>query len=292
MSLAFTDLHLALVMTPVAGVIAWRKRWSRKRFEANVREREERVREAREDAMRAMQRAIEAAASAKRTKEEFLSRMSHELRTPLNAVIGLSRVLEKNRAGNQRPEDIMLLQRVRAGGEQLLRLVEDVLDQAHIERGQLALSLDSTDVAGLVASVVDRHRSRAKRKELRLDSSLPNGAERIPLDQTRFEKVLDHLIDNAIKFTHQGSVRIALALDTSGRPDRLDIIDTGIGISPDRVEQLFKPFEQGDNSTQRPFGGAGLGLPLASQLCEAMRCNLEVDSRVGVGSRFTIRFPS
>jgi len=291
MPLELTNLHVALVMTPVAGVFALRGLWSRKRHEASVREREERARQAREEAMRAMQRAIEAAASAKRTKEEFLSRMSHELRTPLNAVIGLSRVLEKNRAGNQRPEDIVMLQRVRAGGEHLLRLVEDVLDQAHIERGQLALSLDHTDVAGLVSTVVNRHWGRANRKGVRLDAVLPGNSQMMQLDQTRFEKVLNHLVDNAIKFTNAGDVRVSLVTDASGRPERIDIVDSGIGIPADRLEQLFKPFEQGDNSTQRSFGGAGLGLPLARELCEAMRCTIDVESRVGEGSRFSIKFP-
>src|SRR5687767_9485918 len=109
---------------------------------------------ARREAMRAMEKALREAEAAKKSRQEFLARMSHELRTPLNAVIGFSRVLENNRAGNQRPEDIQLLGRVRAGGEQLLRLVEDVLDQSRIERGHLTLVLEETDVSVIVRNVV------------------------------------------------------------------------------------------------------------------------------------------
>src|SRR3989442_7324082 len=135
------DFDVALAIAPVAGVLAIRELWSRHRLQADLRLREERAQEARREAMRAMQQALEAAADARKSREEFLARMSHELRTPLNAVIGFSRVLQNNRAGNQRPEDLQLLGRVRAGGEQLLRLVDDVLDQSRIERGQLALAL-------------------------------------------------------------------------------------------------------------------------------------------------------
>ena len=291
MPLFLSNLHIALALTPVAGVFAVRELWSRKRFMADLKEREERARQAREGAARAMQQAIEAAESAKRTKEEFLARMSHELRTPLNAVIGFSRVLEKNRAGNQRPEDIAMLQRVRAGGEQLLRLIEDVLDQAHIERGQLALELDDVNVADVARRVVARFSEIASRKGLRIDAVFPSNVRNVSLDNKRFEKVLDHLIDNAIKFTNRGHVRVALIVNGSGQPIQLDVVDSGIGIRADRLERLFKPFEQGDNSTQRPVDGVGLGLPLAKQLCQAMRCSLAVESVEGQGSRFSIKFP-
>ena len=291
MPLPFTDLHIALVLTPVAGVFAVRELWSRKRFVAALREREERARQAREAATRAMQLAIDAAESAKRTKEEFLARMSHELRTPLNAVIGFSRVLEKNRAGNQRPEDIAMLQRVRAGGEQLLRLVEDVLDQAHIERGQLALAFEEVNVADVANRAVSRFAEVANRKGLRIETVPTTAAGTVLLDEKRFEKVLDHLIDNAIKFTDEGCIRVALIADGERRPMQLDVVDSGAGISAERLERLFKPFEQGDNSSRRHVGGAGLGLPLAKQLCHAMRCSLIVESVVGQGSRFSIRFP-
>ena len=287
-----TEMQIALAIAPFAGVMAIRELWSRRKQQEALRQRESEVQRARHEAMRAMQEALAAAQAAQRSREEFLSRMSHELRTPLNAVIGFSRVLEKNNAGNQRPEDIQLLGRVRAGGEQLLRLVDDVLDQSRIERGQLALALDAVNVVDVATRVVASFRSAAAAKGLRLLAVLPP-AGTAALDAGRFEQVLQHLVDNAIKFTGVGVVKVTLVTDAaSQRPTRLMIADTGIGIPADRLDQIFLPFEQLQGGTKRAFGGAGLGLPLARQLCDGMGCRLIVESEVGVGSRFTIRFPT
>lgn len=240
----------------------------------------------------AVDEALFAADAARRARDEFLARMSHELRTPLNAVIGFSRVLESNRAGNQRPEDIHMLQRVRAGGEQLLRLIENVLDQSNVAEGTLDLDFDHIDVAALTERVVSRHRDAAKAKGIRLVAVLPAVSPTLHLDPRRFEQVLDHLLDNAVKFTVTGSIRVVLISDAAtGRPIRVTVADTGIGISEDLIERIFEPFEQGDNSRRRTYGGSGLGLPLARRLCHAMGCQLLAESQVGKGSRFTIRFP-
>ena len=226
-------------------------------------------------------------------REEFLSRMSHELRTPLNAVIGFSRVLESNRAGNQRPEDLELLRRVRASGEQLLRLIEDVLDQSTLQRGELALEMGDVDVCDIAARVVANHRNAAMAKGLRLRSVLPDGAAPVRLDRVRFAQVVQHLVDNAVKFTGSGTIRVSVSVDAvTRRPLRLTVADTGIGIPDDRIERIFQPFEQVDGTRRRAQGGAGLGLPLARQLCATMGCRLTASSAVGRGSRFTISFPA
>jgi two-component system, cell cycle sensor histidine kinase PleC len=225
-------------------------------------------------------------------RDEFLSRMSHELRTPLNAVIGFSRVLESNRAGNQRPEDLELLRRVRASGEQLLRLVEDVLDQSSLRAGMMSVHLSPTNVADVVGRVVDGNRNAAVAKGLKLRSALPCDVTPIQLDATRFAQVVQHLVCNAVKFTGVGSVRVTLAVDSeTNRPLRLSVSDTGIGIPAQSIERIFRPFEQVDMTRTRMFGGVGLGLPLAHALCGAMGCELAVTSTVGKGSKFTITFP-
>ena len=241
---------------------------------------------------RVVDAALFAAESARRAREEFLARMSHELRTPLNAVIGFSRVLESNKAGNQRPEDIQMLQRVRAGGEHLLRLIENVLEQSEMEQGNLEVVRESVDVSALTERVIAQHRAAASAKGLRMIAVLPPAAAMVELDARRFEQVLGHLIDNAIKFTDEGSVRVVMVLDAAtNEPTALVVTDTGMGIPADRVESLFAPFEQGDNSRRRAHGGSGLGLPLARCLCHAMGCQLVAESQVGRGSRFSIRFP-
>jgi signal transduction histidine kinase len=286
------DWYIALAVAPLAGAFAIRELWSRFQLRMNLREREERAQTARREAMRAMQQALAAAEAAQKSREEFLVRMNHELRTPLNAVIGFSRVLESNRAGNQRPEDIQMLGRVRAGGEKLLGLIEDVLDQSQIAFGELALSRDDTDVVRIASRVVESYRSAAVAKGLRILAVLPESAPRIPLDAGRFEQVLQHLVDNAVKFTISGTVRVTLVTDVvTSRPSRLIVADTGIGIPKCHLGRIFEPFEQVDASERRTYGGAGLGLPLARQLCEGMACRLTVESEAGRGSRFTIRFP-
>lgn len=240
----------------------------------------------------AVDEALLAADAARRAREEFLARMSHELRTPLNAVIGFSRVLESNRAGNQRPEDLDMLRRVRAGGEQLLRLIENVLDQSDITEGNLELALEKVDVAALTERVVNTHRNAAAAKGLRLIAVLPPESPTVTIDPRRLEQVLGHLLDNAVKFTVSGSIRVVLVSDAATKkPVRLTVSDTGVGIPEDRFERIFEPFEQGDNSRSRSFGGSGLGLPLARRFCHAMRCQILVESQQGKGSRFTIRFP-
>ncbi len=225
------------------------------------------------------------------TRDEFLSRMSHELRTPLNAVIGFSRVLEANRAGNQRPEDIELLQRVRENGEQLLRLVQDVLDYSRIRRGMLQMHITDTDVADVAATVVARHRRSATEKGVRIILALPESASTVPLDEDRFVQVVQHLVANAVKFTQHGTINVNVVTDAANRPVRMEVVDTGVGIPVANLARIFEPFEQGDAGTGRSHGGVGLGLPLAHQLCEAMGCRLSVVSDPGAGSRFTVHFP-
>ena len=225
--------------------------------------------------------------------EEFLARMSHELRTPLNAVIGFARVLESNRAGNQRPEDLQLLSRVRANGEKLLRLVDDVLDQSRLVRGELKVELADTNVVEVTSRVAEHYRPQAAAKGLRLLALLPESTiPPVRLDPHRFQQVVGHLLDNAVKFTASGKIKVRLVTeDATRRSVALVITDTGIGIPADKIGQIFEPFEQVDGTKSRNFDGSGLGLSLARELCAAMDCQLTVDSEVGKGSRFTIRFP-
>ena len=226
------------------------------------------------------------------SRDEFLARMSDELLTPLNAVIGFARLLEKNRAGNQRLEDLDLLRRVLANGEQLLRLVTGVLEQSRLAAGELKLSLEPTDVAAIALRVADQYRGAAAAKGLRLSAIVPDSSP-IVLDGERFEAIVRHIVENAVKFTPSGVVRVALAWDLdTRRPRRLTVSDSGIGIAPDRLGRIFIPFEQVETGANRGYRGMGLGLALAKSLSESMGCRLSVSSELGKGSRFTIHFPS
>ena len=247
-----------------------------------------------EQATRAARIAIiearEAIELANKTRDEFLARMSHELRTPLNAVIGFSRILEANRAGNQRPQDIEMLRSVRTNGERLLGLVQDVLE--HSQTGQLELALKDTDVAAIVNRVADDFRDAAASKGLGFRAVVPQDITSVAIDAARLAHVLERLVDNAIKFTPVGHVLITVTADANGAPARIIVADTGIGIPPEGLDSIFEPFHQVDGGRRRAFDGAGLGLPLARRLCAAMNCRLTVESEIGRGSRFAITLPA
>jgi signal transduction histidine kinase len=239
-----------------------------------------------------LSQALVVVSETRTSSEEFLARMSHELRTPLNAVIGLARVLENNKAGNQRPEDIHLLGRIRTNGEKLLALLEDMLEHSRAEHGDLPTAHVLTDVARITRNVVEEYRSAAKAKGLRLLAIVPESAPFVILDPRGYEKVLRYLVDNAVKFTGSGSIKVTLVTDgETGRPMRVVVSDTGIGIPESEIERVFAPYVQLDGTTARRYDGIGLGLPRARELCAGMRCTLEAESEVGKGSRFTVRLP-
>ncbi len=236
------------------------------------------------------------AEAAMHAKAEFLANMSHEIRTPLNGVIGMNELL----CGTHLEEtQRQYADNIRASGEALLHVIDDVLDYSKIDAGKLeieAIPFDLTtrieDVAALIAP-----RTAAKRVELlvEVDARLP---AQVIGDPGRLGQVLLNLLGNAAKFTSAGEVRLKVepleraALDPA-QPlwIRFEIADSGIGIPPDRLPKLFAPFEQVDASTTRRFGGTGLGLAISRRLVELMGGRVSVESRLGVGSRFRVELP-
>ena len=244
---------------------------------------EERVRERTAE----LEAALTAAESASRAKSQFLATMSHELRTPLNAVIGFSQHLQKNKSGNLLPQDLAYLERINDNGTHLLRVINDILDlsrieagKMHVEHGRVSLPEMLTDVVAQVAAVPG-----ALRVEARM--SLPAGLRDLETDASMLRRILTNLIGNAAKFTERGSLQVVVRADDD-RPLRIDIIDTGIGIPPERLSAIFERFEQADNSTQRRFGGTGLGLAISRTLCELLGFRIGVVSDAGTGSCFSV----
>lgn len=223
-------------------------------------------------------------------KSAFLATMSHELRTPLNAVIGFSNVLRKNAAGNLTERDLDYLDRIVANGRHLLSVIEDILDLSKIEAGRMEVLWEPVPLVELVGEVVGSLELQAHRKGIRLEGIVPDGAPPLVTDRQRLRQVLLNLAGNAVKFTATGGVSIrVLGGEEGGAPDAIEVEDTGIGIPEDQVSTIFEPFRQVEGSTNRSYGGAGLGLSISRSLCALMGYELDVRSRAGEGSVFTIR---
>jgi signal transduction histidine kinase len=223
--------------------------------------------------------------------QEILSRLSHELRTPLNSVIGFSRVLTNNRAGNQRAQDLAMLESIRASGERLLDLVEDLFDVS-TAAPMLPPARTPVNVAAAAATAVRDSQRAASAKGLSL-TLVVEADGMVSLDAARLLRVLRKLVSNAVKFTQCGGVVVTVRADAaSGCPAAVVVHDTGVGIPPALQAAIFEPFVQADGSTRRAHEGAGLGLSVARTLAESMGCRLALESEPGSGSQFVLFLPA
>lgn len=221
-----------------------------------------------------------------RVKSEFLATMSHEIRTPLNGVLGFAHL------GRERTQDEKLqymFDRIVESGKLLQRVIDDILDYSKIDAGKLKIESLPFDPHELIESTLDMVRERAESKGLHLSLAPDADIHHCIGDALRFQQVLLNLLSNAIKFTETGSISISLRR----LPGELEctVEDSGIGIEPETLPRLFRPFEQADSSTTRRFGGTGLGLAISARLIELMGGRIAVDSLPGQGSRFTVYLP-
>jgi signal transduction histidine kinase/CheY-like chemotaxis protein len=231
--------------------------------------------------------AKETAESANRAKSEFLANMSHEIRTPMTAIMGFSDILVSN--GQNEAERAESVQVIRRNGLYLLELINGILDLSKIEEGHMVVESIPCDLAVMLADLQEIMRPRAAEKglefEMRLSSPIPRV---IHTDPIRLRQILLNLLGNAIKFTSAGKVTMTIG-DREPEPGHglcVKVIDTGIGMTAEQIERLFRPFAQADESVTRKFGGTGLGLAISRRLARLLGGDIVVKSELGVGSTF------
>ncbi|MBD1821873.1 PAS domain S-box protein [Cyanobacteria bacterium FACHB-DQ100] len=226
-----------------------------------------------------------------RLKEQFIATMSHELRTPLTAILGFSDLLLRQFHRQIPPHQMKLIERIFENGRHLLSLIEDILDFSNLRTKQIELQLAAFDLNELVTQTVQEMHSLAAQKNLSIHTHLAPNNPILINDRARVKQILVNLISNAIKFTDSGSVCVQVQ---SGKYDRIQIVvqDTGMGIDDSEFATIFQEFRQINQTSTRQHGGTGLGLAITKALTELMGGEVSVQSKLGLGSTFTIELPS
>ena len=239
--------------------------------------------------------AKDAAEMAIRAKSSFLANVGHELRTPLNAIIGYSELLRDEAEDRQIHDFVADLDRIRDAGHLLLKLINNVLDLSNIEAGRMELADEPFDLIDLIRSVVRAVEPLAEKQGNSVQVIYPSDLGTLKADLSKVSQGLQHLMNNAVKFTESGIItfRVARVRDGADREWVSFIVaDDGIGMTRDQVAKLFQPFMQADSSIARRYGGTGLGLTITHRYCQLMGGRLEVSSDPGQGSTFTMRLPA
>ncbi len=231
-----------------------------------------------------LERAKQTAEAASRSRGEFLANMSHEIRTPMAAILGHAEILKDHLKD---PDNLQLVDTIRRNGSFLLNIINDILDLSKIDAGKMEIEKKPVRPDAIVGEVRSLMDVRAVEKDLplKIEFACPI-PETIDTDAIRLRQILLNLVGNAIKFTDAGEVRLAVRYDS--KVLHFDVIDTGYGIAADKLQVLFEPFVQVDNTSTRSFGGTGLGLAICRRLAHALGGEITVDSTFSKGSRFTL----
>ncbi|MEM7261788.1 MAG: response regulator [Planctomycetota bacterium] len=241
-----------------------------------------------------LEQARDLAVTQSRTKDEFLATVSHELRTPVAAILGFAELLLDESAQLSLPDNhVRAIETIRRNGEHLIGLINDILDLSKIEAGKLAIEEVPTDIAEIVDDVIGLLEPKANEKGL---SVRVEDLSRIPpsvrTDPTRFRQILLNLVGNAIKFTEHGTVLILVNYPSGSERLETSVLDSGIGMTSEELEKIFRPYEQATDATTRKYGGTGLGLTITKNLVELLGGELSAKSQPGRGTTFRFVLPA
>ncbi|MCW2881702.1 MAG: sensor histidine kinase/response regulator [Sphaerisporangium sp.] len=257
-----------------------------------------------EQARRTLEERAEQLAVSSRYKSEFLANMSHELRTPLNSLLVLAKLLTENSDGNLTSQQVEFARTIHGAGSALLQLINDILDLSKVEAGRMDIHPQQLSLPKLVDYVEATFTPLAQDKGLSFTVEVhPSVPEELRTDEQRLQQVLRNLLSNAVKFTPKGQVRLHITRAGGGVPyidetlqDSDDIlsfavVDTGIGIAPEKLDVIFEAFRQADGTTSRKYGGTGLGLSICREIARLLGGEIHAKSEPGHGSTFTLHLP-
>lgn len=238
--------------------------------------------------------AMEKAEEANQTKSQFLANMSHELRTPLNAIIGYSEMLQEEAEEMGEEEFVTDLNKIKGAGKHLLELINDVLDISKIESGRMDLYLESFELIPILNEIISTIQPLVEKNNNTLIINSPADIGMMFADITKVRQSLFNLISNASKFTKNGTITLIVNryLEAEKEWVSIQVQDTGIGMTPEQMTKLFKPFSQADATTTRKYGGTGLGLVITQKFSQMMGGDISIESEFGVGTTFTIKLPA
>jgi PAS domain S-box-containing protein len=228
---------------------------------------------------------------ASRLKSQFLANMSHEFRTPLNAILGYTHMLLQGVAGDLLPAVKRQLQRIDSNGRHLLTIINEILDITRIEAGKMPMQLSEVNLNELVPEVMAELDAVIARSKLTVSPKLSPESPVVYSDRQKVKQIVVNLLSNALKFTHQGGIDIAVHYDRDGKSASIAVSDTGIGIAPEHHERIFEDFRQVDDSPSRQYGGTGLGLAICRRLATALGGKIALHSSLGQGSTFVLTIP-